>query len=82
MQVGEPLAGTRHGVQEADPQPSTLLLARHEPLHRWYPLLQAWTQLRPLQVTDPLAGAVQPEQVLPQELVLVLPLTTQLFPQR
>jgi hypothetical protein len=34
-----------------------------------------------LQVTDPLAGAVQAVQVLPQELVLVLPSTTQLLPQ-
>ena len=39
------------------------------------------TQLRPLQDTDPLAGDVQAVQVLPQEFVLVLPLTTQLLPQ-
>jgi hypothetical protein len=34
-----------------------------------------------LQVTVPLVGAVQAAQVLPQELMLVLPLTTQLLPQ-
>jgi hypothetical protein len=44
-------------------------------------LLQVCTQLRPLHVTEPLAGDVQGAQVLPQELVLVLPLTTQLLPQ-
>ncbi len=44
-------------------------------------MLQAWTQLRPLQVTLPLAGAVQAAQLFPQEFVLVLPFTTQLLPQ-
>jgi hypothetical protein len=40
-------------------------------------VLQARTQPVPLQVTVPFAGAVQTAQLLPQEVRLVLPFTTQ-----
>jgi hypothetical protein len=43
--------------------------------------LHARTQLVPLQVTEPLAGARQTVQEFPHELGSVLPLTTQLLPQ-
>jgi hypothetical protein len=44
-------------------------------------LLQARTQLLPLQVTEPLAGAVQTAHAFPHELGSVLPFATQVSPQ-
>lgn len=57
------------------------LLLTHRPPQRWKPALHAGTQLpRALHVTLPLAGAVHTVQVLPHELIFVLPLTTHELP--
>jgi hypothetical protein len=79
--VAWPFVGMRQGVQEEAPQASVLLFDMQVPLHRWEPDGQDWTQLVPLHVTDPPAGAWQTVQLLPQEFLSVLPLTTQVVPQ-
>ena len=92
LQAAVPLVGVAHAVQPLAEQPdATLLLATQvafgPPPHRWKPVLQARTQLpAALQVTVPFAGAVHTVQLLPHEVMLVLPLTTQVafapVPQR
>lgn len=61
------------------PQVADALSLTHTPLHRCQPSLHPWTHVpAALQVTLPLsAGGVQTVQLLPHELMLVLPLTTQ-----
>ena len=71
-----------HAVQSTPsrvPQVADALLLTHTPLQRCQPALHAWTHVpAALQVTLPLsAGGVQTVQLLPHELMLVLPLTTQ-----
>ena len=70
------------GVQSTPflvPQVAEALLLTQRPLQRCQPVLHACTQVpAALQVTLPLSGGgVQTVQVLPQELMLVLPLATQ-----
>jgi hypothetical protein len=72
------------GVQSTPfwvPQVAEELLLTQTPLHRCQPALQAGTHTPwALQVTLPLSGAAQTVQVLPHEVMLVLPLTTQVAP--
>ena len=83
LQTDVPLATGTHAVQPAAVQPdATLLLATQVPLavdpHRWKPVLHARTQAPAvLQMTVPFAGALQTAQLLPHDVRLVLPLTTQ-----
>lgn len=44
----------------------------HAPRHALNPALQTTPQTEPLQVAEPLVGAGQGEQEVPQELTLVL----------
>ena len=71
-----------HGVQSTpgrDPQVADALLLTQTPWQRCQPALHAGTHIpAALQVTLPLsAGGVQTVQLLPHELMLVLPLATQ-----
>jgi hypothetical protein len=61
-----------HGVH-ADVQCALSLSAAHVPdaVHRWKPVLQAGTQVVPLQVTVPLVGATQVEHDAPQASTVV-----------
>jgi hypothetical protein len=70
------------GVQSTPsmlPQVAEALLLTHRPLQRCQPALHLGTHVpAALQVTLPLSGGgVQTAHVLPHELMLVLPLTTQ-----
>jgi hypothetical protein len=70
------------GVQSTPlrlPQVADAMLLTHWPLQRCQPVLHAWTHVpAALQDTVPLsAGGVQTVHVLPHELMLTLPLTTQ-----
>jgi hypothetical protein len=69
------------GVQSTPlrvPQAFDELLPTQMPLQRWKPVLHAGTHVpAALQVTVPLSGASQTVHELPHELMLVLPLTTQ-----
>ncbi len=83
LQTDAPLATGTHAVQPAALQPdATLLLATQVPPagapHRWKPALHARTQAPAvLQLTVPFAGALHTAQLLPHDVRLVLPLTTQ-----
>jgi hypothetical protein len=87
LQAGAPPAGAAHAVQPPAVHPdATLLLAMHVPAaavpHRWKPALQARAHAPAvLQVTVPLAGAVQTVQLSPHDVTAVLPLMMQAEPQ-
>jgi hypothetical protein len=70
-----------HAVQSTPscvPHAFDELLPTQIPLQRWNPVLQCCTQAPcALQVTVPLSGASHTMQLLPHELMLVLPLTVQ-----
>ena len=87
LQLAPPLAVPAHAVQPPAVHPdATLLLAMHVPAaavpHRWKPALQARAHAPAvLQVTVPLAGAVQTVQLSPHDVTAVLPLMMQAEPQ-
>ena len=72
------------GVQSTPsmvPQVAVAVLATQSPLHMWRPALQAGTHWPlVLQVTLPFAGGIHTVQVLPHDVMLVLPLATHRLP--
>jgi hypothetical protein len=69
------------GVQLVVPQLFTLVLEEQALPQRWVPAGQVLPQAVPLQVAVPPVGAAHTAQVAPHELILVLVLETQAFPQ-
>jgi hypothetical protein len=79
VQVGLPLAGSVHAMQDVPHELTLVLLSATQVVpQRWNPVLQAGTHApAALHVTVPLAGAVQTVQLFPQDMIDVLPFTTQ-----